>query len=43
MNTLPVEFIEPEDVSAAVAFLASDDAKHITGLQLKVDAGTVGR
>ncbi len=43
MNTLPVEFIEPEDVSAAVAFLASDDARHITGLQLKVDAGTVGR
>ena len=43
MNTLPVEFVEPEDISASVAFLASDDAKYVTGLQLKVDAGTVGR
>lgn len=43
MNTLPVEFIQPEDVSNAVAFLASDDAKFITGMQLKVDAGSVGR
>jgi SDR family mycofactocin-dependent oxidoreductase len=43
MNTLPVEFIAPEDVSDAVAFLASDEAKYITGMQLKVDAGTVGR
>ena len=43
MNTLPVEFVEPEDISASVAYLASDDAKYVTGLQLKVDAGTVGR
>jgi SDR family mycofactocin-dependent oxidoreductase len=43
MNTLPIDFIQPEDVSNAVAFLASDEAKYITGLQLKVDAGTIGR
>lgn len=43
MNTLPVEFLEPADVSNAVVFLASDEAKHITGLQMKVDAGLVGR
>jgi SDR family mycofactocin-dependent oxidoreductase len=43
MNTLPVDFVEPEDISATVAFLASDEAKYITGLQLKVDAGLVGR
>ncbi len=43
MNTLPVEFVEPEDISATVAYLASDDSKYVTGLQLKVDAGTVGR
>ncbi len=43
MNTLPVEFLEPEDISASVAYLASDDAKYVTGMQLKVDAGTVGR
>jgi SDR family mycofactocin-dependent oxidoreductase len=43
MNTLPVMFSEPEDISDAVAFLASDESKYITGLQMKVDAGTVGR
>ena len=43
MNTLPAEFISPEDVSATVAFLASDDAKYITGSQIAVDAGTCTR
>ncbi len=43
MNSLPVEFVEPEDISATVAYLASDDSKYVTGVQLKVDAGTVGR
>ena len=43
MNTLPVDFVEPEDISATVAYLASDDAKYVTGVQLKVDAGLVGR
>jgi SDR family mycofactocin-dependent oxidoreductase len=43
MNTLPVDFVEPEDISNAVAYLASDDAKYVTGVQLKVDAGLVGR
>jgi NAD(P)-dependent dehydrogenase (short-subunit alcohol dehydrogenase family) len=30
---------EPEDVAAAVAFLASDDARHITGSALLIDGG----
>lgn len=29
----------PEDVAAAVAFLASEDARHITGSQLLIDGG----
>jgi NAD(P)-dependent dehydrogenase (short-subunit alcohol dehydrogenase family) len=29
----------PEDVAAAVAFLASDDARHITGSALLIDGG----
>jgi len=33
------EFQEPEDVAAAVSFLASDEARHITGIQLVVDGG----
>jgi enoyl-[acyl-carrier-protein] reductase (NADH) len=29
----------PQDVAAAAAFLASDDARHITGAELTVDGG----
>jgi len=43
MNTLPVDFVEPEDISAAVAWLASDDARYVTGAAIPVDAGTTGR
>jgi NAD(P)-dependent dehydrogenase (short-subunit alcohol dehydrogenase family) len=31
----------PQDVAAAVAFLASSDSRHITGSQLIVDGGIV--
>lgn len=37
---MPVPWVEPVDISNAVAFLASDEAKFVTGLQMKVDAGT---
>ncbi|MDT5292162.1 MAG: hypothetical protein QOF88_7051 [Mycobacterium sp.] len=38
---LPIPWLEPEDISAAVSFLASDDARHITGVALPVDGGTL--
>jgi SDR family mycofactocin-dependent oxidoreductase len=38
-HLLPVPWVEPVDVSNAVVFLASDDARYITGTQLVVDAG----
>ncbi|KKW65168.1 mycofactocin-coupled SDR family oxidoreductase [Mycolicibacterium elephantis] len=38
-NPMPVDMLEPEDVSAAVAYLASDDAKYVTGVTFPVDAG----
>jgi SDR family mycofactocin-dependent oxidoreductase len=38
-NALPVPWVEPVDISNAVLFLASDEARYITGVQLPVDAG----
>ncbi|MFG1927367.1 mycofactocin-coupled SDR family oxidoreductase [Cryptosporangium sp. NPDC048952] len=38
-NALPVPWVEPIDISNALLFLASDEARYITGLELKVDAG----
>jgi SDR family mycofactocin-dependent oxidoreductase len=38
-NALPVDILQPEDISDAVAFLVSDQAKYITGVGLPVDAG----
>jgi SDR family mycofactocin-dependent oxidoreductase len=42
-NLLPVPWIEPEDVAAAVVFLASDKARFITGSQFVLDAGLLTR
>jgi SDR family mycofactocin-dependent oxidoreductase len=38
-NALPIPWVEPADISNAVLFLASDEARYITGVQLPVDAG----
>jgi SDR family mycofactocin-dependent oxidoreductase len=39
LNALPVPWVEPVDISNAVLFLASDEARYITGVTLPVDAG----
>ncbi|RBY83741.1 SDR family mycofactocin-dependent oxidoreductase [Geodermatophilus sp. TF02-6] len=39
MNMLPVEVTRPEDVAAAVLFLASDESRYVTAHELAVDAG----
>lgn len=39
MPALPVDVIEPEDVSELIAFLASDAARYLTGLAIPIDAG----
>lgn len=38
-NPMPVDMLEPEDISAAIAYLVSDDAKFVTGVTFPVDAG----
>jgi NAD(P)-dependent dehydrogenase (short-subunit alcohol dehydrogenase family) len=43
MGTLPDVISQPEDIADAVAFLASDEARHISGVQLPVDLGTLLR
>lgn len=43
MNALPVPWIEPSDVSNAVLFLASDEARYITGISLPIDAGALAK
>lgn len=40
MHTLPIGWVEPEDISNAVVFLASDEARYITGITLPVDGGS---
>ena len=40
LNLLPVPWIESIDVSNALLFLASDEARYITGVPLPVDAGS---
>jgi len=43
LNTMPVRFVAPRDVSNAVVYLASDESRYVTGLSLTVDAGNTIR
>ena len=38
-NALPVPWVEPVDISNAILFLVSDEARYVTGVTLPVDAG----
>jgi SDR family mycofactocin-dependent oxidoreductase len=40
MHAMPIPYVEPIDTSNAVVFLASDESRYITGMQLRVDAGS---
>ena len=41
LNALPVKWVEAVDISNALLFLASDEARYITGVTLPIDAGCV--
>jgi SDR family mycofactocin-dependent oxidoreductase len=38
---MPIPYVDPRDISNAVLFLASDEARYITGIQLRVDAASL--
>lgn len=38
-QAMKIPFIEPEDISNAILWLASDESRYVTGLQLRVDGG----
>ena len=42
-NALPVYMVEPVDISNAIAWLVSDEARYVTGVTLPVDAGFTSR
>ncbi len=39
LNVLPIPWVEPLDISNAVLWLASDEARYVTGVTLPIDAG----
>jgi (+)-trans-carveol dehydrogenase len=43
INALPVPWVEPADISNAVLWLASDEARYVTGVTLPVDAGFMAK
>ncbi len=42
-NAMPVDLIDPIDVSNAIAWLVSDEARYVTGSVIAVDAGALNR
>jgi len=43
LNAMPVEAVDPIDISNAIAWLVSDEARYVTGTVVPVDAGNVNR
>jgi SDR family mycofactocin-dependent oxidoreductase len=39
INLLPIPWLDPVDISNALVWLASDEARYVTGVALPVDAG----
>jgi SDR family mycofactocin-dependent oxidoreductase len=41
MQAMPIPFIDPIDISHLVSFLASDESRYLTGMNIRVDAGAM--
>jgi len=41
MQAMPIPFIDPRDVSELVVYLASDESRDVTGLNIRIDAGAM--
>jgi len=40
-QALPIPYVEPRDISNAVLWLASDEARYVTGINLRIDGGSL--
>ncbi len=38
---MPIPFVDPRDISNAVLFLSCDEGRYVTGVNLRVDAGSL--
>ncbi|WP_280296878.1 mycofactocin-coupled SDR family oxidoreductase [Nocardia abscessus] len=38
-QAMRIPYVEPEDISNAIVYLASEEARYVTGLQIRVDGG----
>ncbi|NGO68695.1 mycofactocin-coupled SDR family oxidoreductase [Streptomyces boncukensis] len=43
MHGMPIAYLDEADVSHAVVYLASDESRYVTGAQLRIDAGLIGK
>jgi (+)-trans-carveol dehydrogenase len=43
LNLLPTPWLEPSDISRAALFLASDESRYVTGVDLPIDAGVTNQ